>query len=357
MFIVLVLTILGLAFLVFGAEVLVRGAARLAAALGLSPLVIGLTVVAFGTSSPELAVSLKAQVLGSSDVALGNVVGSNICNVLLILGCTSLVAPVAISAKVIRRDVPIMIGVSFLPLLLGFNGTIGRGSGILLFTLFLAHSYWIVRTSRREAAMEDLQRSETAEEPGDSVSHHWIWNVSLVIAGLILLFLGARWVVTGAVTLARFLGVSELVIGLTVVAVSTSLPEIATSVVAGFRGQTDIAVGNVVGSNIFNILLVLGLSCSVAPRDLHVEPHALWVDIPVMIAASVACLPIFFTGRIIDRWEGGLFLLGYCAYMVYLVLRASSHAFLPTYSVIVLGFALPLVIIVLAISFIRSGRR
>lgn len=346
----LILFVLGLAFLILGADILVRGAVGIAAAMGISPLVLGLTVVAFGTSSPELAVSLKAQYVNASDVALGNVVGSNICNILLILGCSALLAPIAISTRVISRDLPVMIGVSFLPLLLGFDGAIGRRDGILLFSLFLAHTYWIVRTSRREIPENVLIQDNHSA----NISYHRFWNPCMIVAGLILLFLGSNWVLDGAVSLVRFLGITELVIGLTIIAVSTSLPEIATSMVAAFRGQTDIAVGNVIGSNIFNVLLILGLSCAVSPRDLQVAPNALQVDIPVMIAVSIACLPIFFTRGTIDRWEGFLFIFYYCAYTAYLILRAGSHALPTTYGALLLGFAIPVTLITLLVSILGS---
>ncbi len=260
----IVLFIIGLGFLIGGAEALVRGASRLAAAVGISPLVIGLTVVAFGTSVPELAVSVRAGYFGQADVALGNVVGSNICNVLLILGAAAAVAPLAISARLVRFDVWVMIGVSLILLMLVMDGRVGRVDSLLLLAGAVAYTAWLIYESRKR----DAHRPETApsgEDPARKITrHNWLINVGLVLLGLVLLTVGAQWLVNGAVTFARALGISELIVGLTIVAVGTSLPELATSVVAAARGQRDIAVGNVVGSNIFNILVVLGLSAAVS---------------------------------------------------------------------------------------------
>ncbi len=356
MTLLLVWFVLGIALLIYGADILVKGATGLAAALGVSPLVIGLTVVSFGTSSPELAVGLKAELLGSSPVALGNVVGSNICNSLLILGLAALFTPVFVSRGVIRRDIPVMIGVSFLPLLLGFNGTISRAAGLLLFSLFLAHTYWIVRSGRREIAAERKTAAENGVYVPVADDPHWVRNAFLVIAGLGLLLLGSRWVVTSAVDFAGRLGISELTIGLTVIAVGTSLPEVAASVAAAYRGRPDIAVGNVVGSNLFNIMVVLGVVGAISPDGFPVDSTALHVDLPIMIAASVACLPICFTGGRVDRWEGGLFIICYAAYITYHILRARGHELLPLYVTVIPAVLIVLTVIVLARSVMRSGR-
>ncbi|SFF51352.1 cation:H+ antiporter, partial [Nannocystis exedens] len=309
------LFVLGLVLLVVGAELLVSGAARLAARLGVSPLVIGLTVVAFGTSAPELAVSVSAALSpGGADVALGNVVGSNIFNVLFILGVSALIAPLLVQRQLVRFDVPLMLVASAACWLMALDGVIGRVDGILLFAALLVYTVMLLRIARRDG--EGGDEEVPLARPGSLTAKLPVQLVMLV-AGLAMLVLGSRWLVDGAVAFARLLGVSELVIGLTIVAAGTSLPEVATSVLAAIRGQRDIAVGNVVGSNIFNVLCVLGISAAVAPSGVAVAPAALSFDIPVMTAVAVSCLPLFITGGGLARWEGALFLFYYCAYTAY----------------------------------------
>ena len=348
-----VLFVAGLGLLVLGAEWLVKGASRLAAALGISPLVIGLTVVAYGTSSPEMAVSVKSVLAGQADIAAGNVVGSNIFNVLFILGASALITPLLVSSQLIRLDVPIMIGVSALTLLLTADGSIGRLDAALLFAGIVTYTVFQVLQSRKESA---AIREEYAKEYGPKRTSTAV-NVALVVAGLVLLVLGSRWLVNGAVAFAQALGVSELVIGLTIVAAGTSLPEVATSILAAIRGERDIAVGNVVGSNIFNILAVLGLSGLVAPAGLPVSPALVTFDVPVMIAVAVACLPIFASGATIARWEGALFLFFYVAYTSYLVLAAQQHDALPAFSAAMRVFVLPLTAVTLAVVGWRAWKR
>ena len=299
----LVFFVLGLVLLIVGAEALVRGAVRIAAVLGISPLVIGLTVVAFGTSTPELAVSVQASLSGQTDVAVGNVVGSNIFNVLLILGLSAMVTPLTISVQLVRWDVPIMISVSILTLLFGLDGVVSRLNGVVLLFGIIAYTVFSVRQGRKEKTAPQADTSHLPASPALHPARQWVVNGGLILGGLALLVLGSRWLNEGAITIARAIGVSDLVIGLTLVAAGTSLPEVATSVLASLRGERDIAVGNVVGSNIFNVLAVLGLSSSVVPEGILLSAGALRLDIPIMIAVAVACLPIFFTGHIIARWE------------------------------------------------------
>ncbi|MGE3840800.1 MAG: calcium/sodium antiporter [Vicinamibacterales bacterium] len=341
----LVLFVAGLGLLILGAEWLVKGASRIASTLGLSPLVIGLTVVAYGTSAPEIAVGVKAAWAGQSDLALGNVVGSNVFNILFILGLSAIIAPLPVASQLVRFDVPIAIGLSALVWLLGADSTIGRLDGALLFAGAIAYTVFQVVQSRRESAevQQEYARHSSARTSSMAV------NLMFVAAGLALLVLGSRWLVAGAVVIAQALGVSELVIGLTVVAAGTSLPEVATSILAAIRGERDIAVGNVMGSCIFNILAVLGLSGIVAPAGLPVSDALLGFDIPIMIAVAVACLPIFASGARIARWEGAVFLFYYVAYTAYLVLRAQQHDALSAYSAIMQAFVLPLAVITLAV--------
>jgi cation:H+ antiporter len=346
--------LLGFVLLLGGAELLVRGASRLAAAARLSPLVIGLTVVAFGTSSPELAVNIQSAYSGQADLAVGNIVGSNIFNILLILGVCALITPLVVSRQLVRLDVPLMIGASLLMLALSLDGVVSRLDGSVLVVLFISYSLWTINESRKENARTPVAAKVTNEQkPGIVVSAFF------VVLGLGLLVLGSHWLVDGAVILARLLGLSELIIGLTIVAVGTSMPEVATSIVASIRGERDIAVGNVVGSNIFNILSVLGITSVVAPNGIPISPAALSFDIPVMIAVAVACLPVFFHQHSINRWEGALFLGYFLAYTAYLFLDASGHDYLPYFSAIMLWFVIPLTVItvlVVVARFVRKSR-
>jgi cation:H+ antiporter len=349
----LLLLALGFVLLTAGAEFLVRGASRGAARLGIPPLIVGLTVVAFGTSAPELAVSIGAAFSGEGDIALGNVVGSNIYNVLFILGLSALIVPLAIASQLIRIDVPLMIGTSVLVLLLALDGSIGRTDGAILFSGLLIYTGFQIRQGRRE--------QQSRADRGEPSAESWWSDLAFLVGGLVLLVAGSRLLVASAVAIAQSLGVSELVIGLTIVAAGTSLPEAATSVVASLRHQRDIAVGNVVGSNVFNILGVLGLSAMVSPAGITVAPQALQFDIPVMVTVAVACLPIFVTGREIARWEGGLFLAYYIGYTTYLVMAATHHAALGAYANAMVWFALPLTAVTLAALLLRrhlvSSRR
>ena len=352
----LVLFFIGLVALIAGAELLVRGASRLAISFGISPLVVGLTVVALGTSSPELAVSIGAALSGQADIALGNVVGSNIFNVLLILGLSASIGALVVAQQLIRLDVPLMIGVSILPLLFGLDGKIGRLDGLLLFAGIVAYVVFAIHQSRKETQQVAAEYDREFGQGGQMGPRQVVIQIALVIAGLALLVVGARWLVNGAVAMARSLGLSELIIGMTVIAAGTSLPEVATSVIASLRGERDIAVGNVVGSNIFNILAVLGLTAAAAPDGVTVPSSALRFDIPFMIAVSVACLPIFFTGYRIARWEGVLFLGYYVAYTLYLVLDATGHDALPAYSTVMFEFVAPLTAVTLLVLVVRTLR-
>jgi cation:H+ antiporter len=354
--ITLILFVVGLGLLVIGAEFLVRGASQLAATVGISPLVIGLTVVAFGTSAPEMAVSVQSALVGQSDIALGNVVGSNIFNVLFILGISALIVPLVVSQQLVRLEVPLMIGVSLLLLILALDGKIGRLDGLLLFVGIVAYTVLAIHQSRAESKQIKAGYAQKFGNLQVITGRQVIVQLSLIIVGLALLVLGSRWLVKGAVEFATWLGVSELIVGLTIVAAGTSLPEVATSIIAALRGERDIAVGNVVGSNIFNILAVLGLSSLVAPDGVNVSPAALRFDLPVMVAVAIACLPILFTGNLIARWEGALFLGYYVAYTLYLILATVQHDALPAFSAVMLEFVLPLTVVTLLVVFVRVTR-
>jgi cation:H+ antiporter len=350
----LLFLILGLGALVAGAEALVRGAAKIALSLGLSPLVVGLTIVAMGTSSPEIAVSVGAVLKGTTDIAVGNVVGSNLFNVLFILGISALITPLVVHSQIIRQEVPIMIGASVILAVMIIDGVLGRLEAALLLVLLIGYLVFLVRQSRAESAQVQEEYGAAASRRDGGWDSHWAAQVLLIVGGLGLLVIGSNWLVGAAVGFARAFGVSDLVIGLTIIAAGTSMPEVATSVMAAIRGERDIAVGNVIGSNTFNILGCLGISGVVSSSGLDIAPAVLNFDIWVMLAVAVASLPVFLLGRQIGRRRGLLFLAYYVAYVVYLVMGAQQHDALDEFSVVMLSFVLPLTVVTLVAMVIRE---
>ena len=341
----LLLFLAGLAALILGAEFLVRGASRLALALGLTPLVVGLTVVSMGTGAPELAISLGAALQGAPDLAMGNIIGSNIANVLLILGLVALIVPLVVDKQLVWLDVPVMIGASLLVMLMAMDGRIARWEGGVLLLCAVVYIAKLLHAARKNPE-HAIDPSPVMRKPAGA---GWR-NGLLILGGLVLLVIGARLLVDAATQVALMWGLSELVIGLTVIAVGTSLPEIATSIISAARGQRDLAVGNVIGSNIFNILLVLGLTAIVAQGGVPVAPAALSFDLPVMIAVAIACLPIFFTGHTIAPWEGVIFLGYYVAYTAWLLLDAQGHDALDNYELAMTTVVIPLTVLTLLVS-------
>jgi len=341
----------GLVLLVAGANALVRGASGLALAFGISPLVVGLSIVAFGTSAPEVAVSVGAVLDGKTDLAIGNVVGSNIFNVLFTLGISALIVPLVVNVQLIRQEVPIMLGASLLLLALGLDGRLSALEGGFLLSLLVAYTVFLIVQSRRETQFAQAEYARGIHPPrARAWDSHWAAKIGLIVAGMAALIVGADWLVRASVNVARVLGVSDLVIGLTIVAAGTSLPEAATSIAAVVKGERDIAVGNVVGSNTFNILGCAGLSGLLSGEPgLSVAPSVIAFDFWVMLAVALACLPVFMTGREIARWEGGLFLGYYAAYVAYLVLAAQQHDALEAYSGVMLGFVVPLTVVTLVV--------
>ena len=346
----------GLSALVVGANALVRGASRLALSFGISPLVVGLTIVALGTSAPEMAVSTGAVLDGKVDVALGNVVGSNIFNILFILGASALIAPLVVHVQVIRQEVPIMLGAALLLLAMGWDGHVSALEAGLLLALLVGYTVFLIVQSRRESAANAAEfDAELAPAAPNAWDARWPVQVALIGVGLAMLVLGSDWLVTSAVAFAKAFGVSDLVIGLTIVAAGTSMPEVATSITAALKGERDIAVGNVVGSNTFNILGCVGLSgIASGSLGLPMAESLLNFDIWVMLAATLACLPIFISGREIARWEGGVLLAYYVAYVTYLILAAQHHDMLSSYSGAMMSCVLPLTIVALVASLMRG---
>lgn len=345
----------GLIILIVGADLLVRGASRIAAAFGVSPLVIGLTIVAIGTASPEIAVSLQAAASGQGDLMLGNVLGSNIFNILFILGITAVAAPIVIAEQLIRKDAPIMLGISLLTFALAFDGSLRGFDGVILLFGLVIYIVFALRQSKREskAVQKEFAQEFAPKEP--RTTRNIIINIVFLLIGLGLLVLGSNWLVESATQIAKALGVSELVIGLTIVAVGTSLPEVATSVIAALKKESDIAVGNAVGSNIFNLLGVLGIGAVVAPDGISVASRVLQFDLPVMVFVALVTLPVFYIDNRISRLEGGLLLSYYFVYLVYIILRAADNSALAGVRLI-MSFFVPVTFLALVVIAYRSMR-
>lgn len=315
----LLLFVVGLVVLYFGAEATLHGAVGIATRMGVSQLVIGLTLVAFGTSCPELSLDISAAIQGNADLAFGDLIGSNIANVGLILGIAAIVYPLRVHMRLLRAEVPIALSVSLLVLGLALDGVISRQDGVMMvaaFVLFVGYSY---RAARQESLRTQREIKETVEE-GRSAPR----SAAMIVAGLVGLVVGAQFMVYAAVEAARLMGISPLVIGLTVVALGTSLPELATSIVAARRKEADIVVGNVIGSNIFNMLLVLAVVAIISP--VSVAAGSLWVDLPVMVAFVAVLIPIMVRGMVVTRAEGALLVAGYTAFLAWQVVAALQDA-------------------------------
>ncbi|MDQ4076271.1 MAG: calcium/sodium antiporter [Chloroflexota bacterium] len=316
-----ILILFGLLTLFYGADWLVKGAARLASSFGVSPLVIGLTLVAFGTSTPELLVSILAALRRSSDIALGNVVGSNIANIGLILGLTAMIFPVVVHSQVMRRELPMMLGFSALTYALLLDRVIGRLDGLFLFVILVLFNVLTYRlaqqaTARHDAAAAEFEEFEELEGLiSDDEAINQPVELGRTVVGIVILVIGAQSLVSGATSIARAFGISELVIGITLVAFGTSLPELATSMVAAFRDEDDISVGNIVGSNIYNLLAVLGITALVRP--ISVAPSVLRLELPVMLAFSFILWPLI-RDNVLARWQGALLFVGYILFTLFL---------------------------------------
>ena len=333
--------VIGLVALAGGAELLVRSVSKLARIAGIPKLIIGLTVVAFGTSAPELAVSIKAGIEGQTDLMLGNIVGSNISNTLLILGISALIIPLKVNKELIKADVPIMVAITIILYLFALNGFITFWECIVLSVMLVVYLLFLARQSGKSHLPDSIR-----EKAG-------IWMVTyeilLMFVGFTGLIFGAQWLIESSLIFAEMAGVSELVAGLTVVAIGTSLPEIVVAVFAALKGERDIAVGTVVGSNILNILAVLGVSGLFIPGAIPVQDVLLRFDLIVLFLASLACIPLFYTGHIVSRWEGGLLLTFYISYVGYLYLSATNHEILPLFGYLMIYLVLPVTLLTIVI--------
>ena len=336
--------LLGIALLFGGGELFVQGSIALAVIFGIPQLVIGLTVVSLGTSAPELFVSLNSVLQGSDALALSNVVGSNIFNVMVVLGSSALVLPLRVESRLVRRDVPLMIAVSAAVWGMASAGRVTWQAGLALLLGLIINTIWEIRTAREQP---DDSESAEPEIEDNAAEGGWHLAVLRLIAGIAVLTVGSKVLVSGATSAATLLGVSEAVIGLTIVSAGTSMPELITSLVAALRGRTDLAIGNVVGSCLLNLMLVLGGTALVTgSQGLNVSPDLIHDDLPVMLLTSLACLPIFWTRGRISRLEGGLLLSLYVLYIVDNVLpRTNLSSWSDEFRLVMLCLVLPVVMI------------
>ncbi|MDM8193580.1 calcium/sodium antiporter [Pseudomonas fluorescens] len=339
----------GLCLLLIGAELMVRAAVRLAERLHVRPLIIGLTIVALGSSAPQMAVSLQAALSDNPDIAVGSVVGSGIFNILVTLGLSALIIPLRVSRQLVRLDIPLMIGASLLVFILAWNKDLGRFDGVLLLGALALYLGLLFRQSRHST------RPHT--EPPTETQQSWLISGLMILAGLTMLVFAGRLLLGAAVVVATDLGLSERVIGLTVVAVGTSLPELATSLIAALRGQRDIAAGNVIGANLFNLLGVLGLTALLAPTPLSVSPNALDFDLPVMLGVAALCLPVFYSGYRVTRAEGLLLLGLYLVYGLHVVSFTTGMPLAGRLERLMLFYVLPALLTFLLFTSIRAWRR
>lgn len=339
----------GLCLLIIGAELMVRAAVRLAERLHVRPLIIGLTIVALGSSAPQMTVSLQAALTDNPDIAVGSVVGSGIFNILVTLGLSALIIPLRVSRQLVRLDIPLMIGAGLLVFILAWNKDLGRFDGILLLGALALYLGLLLRQSRHSTRPHGTRPQETRQS--------WLISVLMILAGLAMLVFAGRLLLGAAVAVATDLGLSERVIGLTVVAVGTSLPELATSLIAALRGQRDIAVGNVIGANLFNLLGVLGLTALLAPTPLSVSPNALDFDLPVMLGVAALCLPVFYSGYRVTRAEGLLLLGLYLVYGLHVVSFTTGMPLAGKLERLMLFYVLPALLTFLLFTSIRAWRR
>lgn len=312
----------GLVIIVVGGEMLLRGASRLAVMLGIRPIVIGLTIVSIGTSTPELAVGITAAIEGKGPLAVGNIAGANIVNTLLILGLSAVIRPLPIRSLTVRIDVPVMITSALTLVVMAWDGVLSRVEGLVLLLAAIAYTATVVQLSRLESA---AMRREFAEEYGASALKpgRGAWHALLLLAGMGVTVLGAQLLVSGAAEIARDWGVPEAVIGLTIVAIGTTAPELVTTLMATLKNDRDVAIGNLIGSSIYNILVILGLTCVAAPGGVDVSDDILRFDLPLAAAVALVCLPVFRSDRLVSRREGAAFVAAYLAYLAWLLFARS----------------------------------
>lgn len=344
----------GLIGLLIGGHFVVDSASKIGAKFRLTPMVIGLTIVAAGTSAPELAVVFQAVAADDTELAIGSIIGSNIANVLLVLGLVAALGTIHVTTRVVRFDIPIMIVASVAFLVLSLDGGLGRFDGVVLFGFLVGFVVWTLRSAPKAPVTRTESTGQLRPDGHDVTDGSLFAVVTSLVAGVAILAVAARYVVQGAEEIAFSLGVPELIIGLTIVALGTSAPEIITTLLAALRGHRELAVGNAVGSNIFNILLVLGAGAALAPGGIAIGGDALELDLPIMVAAAVACLPIVFWDNKLDRWEGAVFVGYYIAYLVFLVLDATGHRASDPFALVLMVFVMPLTALTVAVFIVRQ---
>ncbi len=319
----LLLLMLALATLIAGAELIVRGGTRLAARLRIPPIVIGLTIVSIGTSTPELAVGIEAALRGNGSLAVGNIAGTNTVNLLLIFGLSALLRPLALGMQTLRFDLPVMIAAALVLTLMAADGALTRFEGAVMVAAGILYTLAIIRLARRESPATKREfAQEFAARTRVSPFVDVAWSAAVLIAGIIVIVLGSDLLVDEAVALARALEVSDTLIGLTIVAIGTSSPELVTMIIGTLRNDRDIAIGNLLGSSVYNILFILGITCLVPGQALQIDPNLVWIDIPVMAIATLSCIPVFLSDNQVSRKEGALFVTAYLVYLLYrLVVR------------------------------------
>lgn len=313
------LIVLGLAALIVGAELVVRYGARIARRLGIPPLVVGLTVVSIGTSAPELAVGIDAVRSDAGSLAVANIAGTNVVNLLLILGLSAVIRPIVLHLQTIRLDLPAMALAAVFVVVLAADGDFSVLDGVILTAVAVVYTVLVIVVVRRESAEVVSEFAAEYPEPVHREGGYLALHIALLLAGLVVIVIGADWLVDGSVELARVLGVSDALIGLTIIAIGTSAPELATTIISTIRGDRDIAIGNLIGSSTFNLTLILGVSLLFAPGSFAIDPQLIMIDLPVMLAVSLVCIPVFLTGNRVSRGEGITFVVAYAGYLGFLL--------------------------------------
>jgi len=314
------LLLFGLVALIAGAELVVRCGSRLARRIGIPPIVVGLTVVSLGTSAPELAVGIDAVSSGAGSLAVGNIAGTNIVNLLLILGLSAMIRPISLGLQTLKLDLPAMAVAAVLLSLLALDGSLSVLDGVLMFSLAIVYSLLLLVAVRRESARVLEEFAEEYPEARRGGVGPTVVQLLGLLAGIVVIVVGADWLVDGAVDIAEAAGVSDAFIGLTIIAIGTSAPELATTIISTIRGDRDIAIGNLIGSSTYNLTIIMGASLFFAPGFVPLGPDLIYIDLPAMALVSLVCIPVFLTGRRVSRAEGIAFVTAYAAFLTYLLL-------------------------------------
>lgn len=341
---VFIVFVIGLVALVYGADLFLKGVDAFGIKWRISPVIMGLTVVAFATGAPELAISIKAAANGSADLVLGNIIGSNIANILLIIGIGSVMKAIAITPRILKVDLPIVLFVSLVLYWISSDGSLSKLDGVILISMLIAYSiftFFQIKKSRAEHKIVDLYEPNINPDNLDDGLKFYAINLGWLAIGLVMIVMGSDWMVDSAIEIATLFGISELIIGLTIVSIGTSLPEVATSIAIIRKGNPESAIGNVLGSNLYNVLLTLGITILITPQVLQVSSIAINFDLPIMVGVIILCFPIFITGMKITRSEGVVFLLYYASYLTILTLDAISSPYSESFDFAMIWIVIP----------------